>query len=60
MFSGCVVISDLFQDNQDNVLLNLCFIFSRNLILSLIDKVTTGTQNLALFYLKCCFSCKSF
>ena len=30
-------------------LLNPCFIFSKNFILSLIDKVTTGTESLALF-----------
>ena len=39
---GCVVISDLYFV-QEIVLLNACFIFSKNLILSLIDKVTTGT-----------------
>ena len=31
------------------VLLNPCFIFSQNLILSIIDKVTTKTYVLALF-----------
>ena len=38
---GCVVISDLYLF-QEIVLLNPCFISSKNLILSLIDKVTTG------------------
>ena len=37
-----VVISDLYLF-QENVLLNPCFIFSKNLILSLTDKVRTGT-----------------
>ena len=35
LFFGCVFISDL--------LLSPCLIFFKNLILSLIDKVTTGT-----------------
>ena len=39
---GCVVISDLYLF-QEIVVLNPCFIFSKNVILSLIDKVTTGT-----------------
>ena len=47
-FFRCVVISDLYLF-QEFVLLNLCFMFSKNLILSVIDKVTTGTQSLALF-----------
>ena len=46
-FFCCVVISDLYLF-QEFVLLNLCFMFSKNLILSVIDKVTTGTQSLAL------------
>ena len=39
---GCAVISDLYLF-QEIVLLNPCFIFSKNLILPLIDKVKTGT-----------------
>ena len=50
MFFGCVVISDLYL-LKEIVLLNPCFIFSKNLVLSLIDKVTTGTWSLALFIL---------
>ena len=42
MFFGCIVLSDLYLFHKF-VLLNPCFIFSKNLILSLIDKVTTGT-----------------
>ena len=38
----CVVISDLYL-LQEIVLLNPCFVFPLNLILSLIDKVTIGT-----------------
>ena len=45
-FFGWVVISDLYLF-QEIVLLNLCFIFSKKLILSLIYKVTTGTYSLA-------------
>ena len=41
-FFACVVISVLYLF-QEIVLLNPCFIFSNNLILSLIDKVTTET-----------------
>ena len=41
-FFGYVVISDLYLF-QETVLLNPCFIFSKNLILSFIDQVTTGT-----------------
>ena len=41
-FFVCVIISDLYLF-QEIVLLNLCFIFSKNLILPLTDKVTTGT-----------------
>ena len=56
MFSVCVVISDLYLF-QEVVLLNPCFIFSKNLILSLIDKVTTGATNFSfIFFLKCCSS----
>ena len=47
-FFGCVVISELYLF-QEIVLLNPCFIFSKNLILSLIDKVTTGAWSLVLF-----------
>ena len=39
---GCVFILDLYLFHEI-VLLNDCIIFSKNLILSLIDKVTTGT-----------------
>ena len=48
LFFGCVVISDLYLF-QEIVLLNLCFRFSKNLILSLVDKVAIGTESLALF-----------
>ena len=48
MVFGCVVISDLYLLHEV-ALLNPCFMFSRNLILSLIDKVTFGTLNLPLF-----------
>ena len=41
-FADCVVISDLYLF-QEIVLLNPCFIFSKNLILSFINKVTTRT-----------------
>ena len=34
---------------QENVILNPCFRFSKNLILSLIGIVTTGTKSFALF-----------
>ena len=34
---------------QEIVPLNPCFIITKNLMLSLIDKETTGTKNLALF-----------
>ena len=37
----CVVISALYLF-QEIAILNPCFIFSKNLILSLIEKVTTG------------------
>ena len=42
LFFGCVVISDLYLLSEI-VLLNLYFIFSKKLILLLIDKVTTRT-----------------
>ena len=51
MFFVCVVISDLYL-LQEIVLLNPCFIFSKNLILPLIDKVTTGTKILVLVITK--------
>ena len=41
-----VVISDRYLF-QEIVLLNHCFIFYKNLILSFIDKATTGTKGLA-------------
>ena len=41
LFFGCVVISDLHLF-QEIVILNPYFIFSKNGILSLINKVTTG------------------
>ena len=41
-FFAYVDISDLYLF-QEIILLNLCFIFSKNVILSFIDKVTTGT-----------------
>ena len=40
MFFDCVVISDLYLF-QETVVLNPCFTFSKNLMLSFIDKVTT-------------------
>ena len=43
-----VFISDLYFF-QEIFLLNPCFIFSQNLILLFIDKVTTETKSLALF-----------
>ena len=43
MLFGCIVISDLHLFQQ-MVLLNPCFTFSKNLTLSFIDKVTTGTK----------------
>ena len=39
---GCDAISDVYLF-QEIALLNPCFIFSKNLILSLIEKVTTWT-----------------
>ena len=50
-FVGCVVISDLYLF-QETVLLNLCFKFSKNLMLSFINKVTTGKKSLVLVILK--------
>ena len=47
-FFACVVISDLYLF-QEIVLPNPCFMFSKNLILSYVDKVTIGIYNLALF-----------
>ena len=38
LFFSCAVISDLYMF-QEIVILNLCFIFSKNLILSFIDRV---------------------
>ena len=43
MFFGCFIISGHYLF-EELVLLNPCFIFSKNLILSLTDKVTTGTK----------------
>ena len=61
-----VVISDLYL-LQEIFLLNPCFILSKNLILSLIDKLTTGTQSLVpviikfvLVMLLCCINAQSF
>ena len=48
MFFGCVIISNL-NLFQENVLLNPWFMFSRKLMLSFMDKVTTGTWRLVLF-----------
>ena len=48
MFFGCVATSDLYLF-QEIVLLNSCFLFSKNLILSFIDKLTTGTYSSVLF-----------
>ena len=47
-FIGCIVISDLYLF-QDIVLCNPYFKCSKNLVLLFIDKVTMGTQSLALF-----------
>ena len=38
LFFNCAVISDLYMF-QEIVILNLCFIFSKNLILSFTDRV---------------------
>ena len=48
MFFGCVATSDLYLF-QEIVLLNSCSLFSKNLILSFIDKLTTGTYRSVLF-----------
>ena len=48
MFFGCVIISDL-NLFQENVLLNPWFMFSKKLMWSFMDKVTTGTWRLVLF-----------
>ena len=48
MFFGCVATSDLYLF-QEIVLLNSCSLFSKNLILSFIDKLTTGTYSSVLF-----------
>ena len=45
MLFGCVVISDVYW-LQEVVILNLCSMFSKNLISSFIDKVTTGSRYL--------------
>ena len=42
LFFGCVVISDLYLF-QETVILKPCFKFFKNLMLSFIDKDTTGT-----------------
>ena len=47
LFLGCVIISDKYLF-QEVVLLNPCLIFSKNVILSLIEKVTTGAYSLEL------------
>ena len=47
LFFGCAVIWDLYLF-QEIVLLNPCFTFFKNLILSLIDKVTTATSTFTL------------
>ena len=48
MFFVCLVISDIYLF-QEIALLNPSFILFKNLILSFIDKVATGTKSLALF-----------
>ena len=48
MILVCVVISDLYLF-EEIVLLNIYFIYFKNFILSLIDKVRTATWSLALF-----------
>ena len=47
LLSGSVVTSDLHLF-QKIVLLKACLIFSKNLLLSLIDKVTIGTKRLVI------------
>ena len=49
IFFVYAVISDLYLF-QESVFLNPCLIFSKNLISSLIGKLTTGAQSLALFF----------
>ena len=44
----CVVISDLYLF-EEILLLNPCFIFFLNVMLSFIDKVTTGIKSSSLF-----------
>ena len=39
----CYVVISILHSFQETVLLNLCIIFPRTLILSFINKVTTGT-----------------
>ena len=51
MFIGYVIISDLYLF-QDIVLLNPYFKFSKNLMLSFITKVTTGSWSLVLAVMK--------
>ena len=46
VFWLCCYFRSIFVSEM--ALLNPCFIFSKNLILSLIDKVKTGTESLAL------------
>ena len=53
LFFGCVVISNLYLF-QDFVLLNPCFKYSKNLMLSFIDKVTT---RVAGWCSSCCCCC---
>ena len=48
MFFGCTVIADLYL-SKEIVLLNSSFIFFKNLILTLIEKITTGTEDFDLF-----------
>ena len=50
MFFGCAVISDLYL-YQEVILLNLCFVFSIDLLLPFIGKVTKETWSLVLFIL---------
>ena len=48
MFFGCLVISELYLF-QETVLLNPCFTFFKNLMLSFNYKVTIGTKSLGQF-----------
>ena len=52
LFFDSVVTSDLYLF-QEIVPLIPCFIFSKNLILSFIDQVTTETWSLVLIMIKC-------